>query len=526
MMNALVRTMTLFLGVVWLLLFVTWVFGIRLAIRGFPLEQEPLLILPAAVASALLYWRRPGSPHRLAVRFLRFLEEQGLGARSRSPAMLLLMSVRHWLTSFGDVRYELLSSLSASALPEAQSRVALLLFLRDESSLRERACREAADDAAAVRLVYAYLEFREERRSEDLPEGARGVPLDWLFSHAPDRLSAREKELGRGFNRELACVREILERGEWPWSLGLVLSAKYDPARAQGVVLSLQWLLAARPSLKRALRRLFTMLPAAVVERYLASHQSNAYLLTFRSPPQGNMAGYLNALSNEANRSALGTVGIKRHTFEHYTTNARIGLVPSDTTLKDYAARLQKDVGDMIAHPPAGLVDGNPQPPVGTEVLLHRLGLSGRDYYHIQVPYGNQKAIATLGMLLAHSLEPPDLLAVIESWKDPNRLVDAILDGPLSDLAGPLAPDEEDGLVANDGTLRAALLHGLAAPTINALAARLGMRDVTPEDVHAVVGVWKTALAPSGAWQPLDARLQAIATTVLETLRDLALLKY
>lgn len=524
-MNALVRTVTLLLGVVWLLLFVSWVFGIRMTVRGFPLEQEPLLILPAAVASALLYLFHPGSPHRIAARFLRFLKKQGLRPKTRSPAMLLLMSARHWLTALGDVRYELLSAVSAATLPKGQSLVALVLFLRDEPRLCARACREAATDDIAVGLVYAYLEFREERRREDLPEGKRGVPLHWLFTHAPERLSVRERELGRGFNRELACVREFLERGEWPWSLGLVLSTKYDPARAQGVVLSLQGLLAARPSLKRALRRLFTSLPAAVVERYLASHQSNAYLLTFRSPPQGSIAGFLDAISDEVNSSVLGTAGIERHTFEHYTNNARIGLVPSDSTLKDYASRLQKDVGEVIANPPAGLADGNLQPPIGTEVLLHRLGLSGRDYYPVEVPLGQQKAIATLSMLLAQSLEPPDLLAVIESWKDPDLLVDAILNGPLSDLAGPLTQKEEDGLNANDGALRDALLQALVAPTIKGLAAWLARCNVTQADIQAVAAAWQTALAPYTAWQPPGGRLQKIAMTYLGTLRDLALLK-
>lgn len=567
-----------------LFLLLAWVLGRPLFIRGSRLEPEPLLIAIGYTVGIYLYWRNRGSPHRLAASYLKFLRERGLPTRRVWSVALLLRAGRHALTLSEDVSFDLLYNLGVeefTRLADAEARppaatppregkddgnkddggdegvasarnlalVSVALFSEGESKMRAHACRELARDGRGVRLVFAYLDLSEDLAEKvahkavvHLPLGSapnQDEPRSDLPHLAGPRIRQRARELGaRGFDRELRLVCETLERGEWPASLPFVLRAAYDPTQLGPLTVSLQELLSRKPWLMEALRRLFVGLPGAVIERYLASRQSDAYLLTFVTPDRGSIARALNELADP--ELILSLMGAMSYHWEQYTGNARIGLVPRETNLEHFAARLQSDLSMAVS-----AMDGlKKEQTDGGEVILHRLGLSGRDYYQVEIPAVTERqSIIKLRRLLAHGLDTPELLSVLDYAHPPLEMLDRLIDSPLLDLVGPLDAEERKQLayINNERNgekgdrkegerdevqrdlLRGAVLKALRVKTPAELVARLGKRGPKITDIEVGAQALLSVLLNQRHLWEIE-RLRTIVTSYFETLQALSAL--
>ncbi|MEW6363117.1 MAG: hypothetical protein AB1714_00610 [Acidobacteriota bacterium] len=516
----------------------TWILDIAL-----PFQQEPVLILFGYLLLGLSYWRRETTPHRLAMQYLAFLERNGLHPQRRSPVMLLLKGARRWLSLSGDPRYDLLKGLAIEevsryspivAEPRSYALVSIATFLRDAPALRARACQEAAADHQTLPVVHAYLEFREDLAVRGTLGTDGFVSLDYLLRNAKARVEKRRRELGPGFEKELQAIREKLEAGEWPTSLPLVLRQTYNPRSPRRFAISLKELLDNRPWLRTALQDLFASLPSAVIERYLASRHHEAYLLTFSNPERGSVAQRLNALSEPLNWARLQSEGVSTtYSYRQYTQNARIGLVPreqvapagatQEDTFEAFARTLQDDLQKIFRVPSVQLEGVDPGDTQGAEILLHRLGLSGRDYYYLDVPEVTERqAIVKLQSLLAHGLETPDLLSVLEYAKDPSVLLNELLRIPFVDLAG-LTDDEQKHLRGISVQFQKALMEAMNGNTMTDLLDRL-RRGVKAEDVNRVVNAL-LPIVPDGMVPPMTVdRLRELTTHYLDTVRDVSAL--
>ena len=507
-------------------LLITWILGIPVYIFGREFDKPMFFSVISTMIALYLYVTNKSSPHNLAASYLEFLNEHGIKTEQHNRASLLLKALLKSLTVIHYARFELLRSLGAEALariPGADAGnltlLSIALFSSSEPALQDKACREISCDDEAVKLVFAYLDLSWD--SAKIPdEDAALFKLGDLPRLAPERIKLRggdgngaPQTIRRRFDLELAQLRAILKQGRWPRSLAEILRALYEPQLPSRETLSLLDFLNRRPWVRWALQRLFEQLPVTTIERYLASRQFNAYLLSFVTPDEGAIAAPLNVLGDPDRW----TNGGQPYLIEQYTNNARIGLVPQGWSLERFAKQLSKDFPEAVR------ISGKPRPQ-GGEVIVHRLGLSGRDYYNLEVAgIDEHQAIAKLRELLARGVEQPDLISVLEKARDSNDLIDDMIDCPLEDLAGPLEVEERQRLSTVSDRLRSAILKSLNIDKTHELAEHVRTRILAqdiPTAANAMLKILETQRYP---WT--IERIREIVQSYLETLQSLVALR-
>jgi hypothetical protein len=521
-MTILLRLIFLIVPMIVLALAVTLILGIPIKIVGRNLDSIMFITVITTLWGFYQAFMNKNSPHRLAVAYLDFLEVQGITTKRPSILRLILRAAWHKFNVVRDPRFKLMEELGVKAFSvhEIQDTfvsarnltlVSIAVFAPPESGLRADACKEAARDNSAVRLVFAYLDLSWDS-AKVTEEGTREFKLVELPRLAPDRLELRSKadEQGkrRRFELEIEQIKSILSQGSWPRSLAEILQAIYDTRSLSRNAVDLVEFLKTHKWVITALQRLFKSLPAAAIERYLASRQFNAYLLSFAAGPGAKIAAPLAVLADPTKWEG------KPYLFERYTPNTRIGLVPRGKKLDEFAAQLEADFPKAIAV--AGTV-----PPKGGEIILHRMGLSGRDYYRVKLPEVEQrKAIAKLRELLARGIEPPDIISVLEHSEKPDELLAKIIGSPLQDLAGPLDSPEKANLERASDAIRAALRAALNVTSETELAERLERDGVLLRQVEAGTQAVSAVLAlQAHPWT--EDRIRVIVKSYLDTLRDL-----
>ena len=522
-MKVLLRLIFLIVPMIVVALAVTLILGIPIRIFGRPLDLTVVITVITTLWGFYQAFMNKNSPHRLALAYLDFLEDQGIKTKRPSILRLILRAAWHRFNVARDPRFKLLEELGVEAfsVPEipkgtvVTSRnltlVSIAVFAPPESGLRADACKEAARDNSAVQLVFAYLDLSWDS-AKVTEEGTREFKLVELPRLAPGRLELRSKADGQGqrrrFELEIEQVKYILSQGRWPRSLSEILQAIYDTEGLSRKAVDLVEFLRTHSWVREALQRLFKNLPAAAIERYLASRQFNAYLLSFAAGRGARIAAPLDILADRTKWKG------EPYLFERYTPMTRIGLVPRGKKLDEFAAQLEADLPKAIA---AAGTDS----PRGGEIILHRMGLSGRDYYRVKLPKVEQrKAIAKLRDLLARGIETPDIISVLEHSERPDELLAKIIESPLQDLAGPLDPQEKANLERLSDAIRAALRAALNVTSETELAERLEREGVLLSRVEAGTQAVSAVLAPQ-EYPWTEDRVRVIVRSYLATLRDL-----
>jgi hypothetical protein len=291
----------------------------------------------------------------------------------------------------------------------ALSMVCLLIFLQEfggpENVMKQVLCQKASQDAAALRVAFAYAEMQEELLHNSELEGKSFVPVRYLAGHwhevVKNRMIGDRKDQSGRFPQELRSTREDLQRGEWPPRLIPLLRRTFT--RVTEELEGFKTLLATIDSsaqLRNSLRGVFHNLRLATIERFLQARSISAYLITFDSNP-GELADIIDSLKDGDRRTKSGK---PIYVFKHYTRNSRIGVVPQEWTFEAFKERLQNDLGGLLRK-----VSDDFQ----MELILHRFGLSGRDHYPLKAECVVAKAMPTLQVLFAEQLKLEDLLAVI-----------------------------------------------------------------------------------------------------------------
>lgn len=524
-MTILLRLILLIAPMIVVALAVTVILEIPIPIFGRNLNPITFITVITTLWGLYLAFMNKNSPHRLALAYLDFLEDQGITTKRPSILKLILRAAWHKFNVVRDPRFKLMEELGVEAFSvhEIQDTVvsarnltwvSIAVFAPPESGARADACREAARVEGAVHLVFAYLDLSWDS-AKVTEEGLREFKLGELPQLALERLKSRSAADGQGqrrrFELEVNQIKTILSQGRWPRSLSEILRAIYDTEGLSRKSVDLVGFLNTHSWVREALQRLFKSLPAAAIERYLASRQFNAYLLSFAAGPGAKIAAPLAVLADPTRWKG------EPYLFQSYTPNTRIGLVPRGKKLDEFAARLEADLPKAIA------VAGT-DPPKGGEIILHRMGLSGRDYYRVKLPQVNQrKAIAKLRELLARGIEPPDIISVLEHSEKPDDLLAKIIGCPLQDLAGPLEPPEKANLEKASDAIRTALLAALGVTSETELAKRLVRAGVLARQVQDGAQALSAVLAHQEyPWTVY--RINEIVQSYLDTLRDLVAL--
>jgi hypothetical protein len=524
-MKILLRLIFLIAPMIVVALAVTLILGIPIKLFGRNLDSVMFITVVTTLWGFYQAFMNKNSPHRLALAYLDFLEGQGITTKRPLILRLILRAAWHKFNVVRDPRFKLLEELGVEAFSVHEipkdtvvrarnlTLVSIAVFAPPESGLRADACKEAACDNGAVHLAFAYLDLSWDS-AKVTEEGTREFKLSELPRLAPDRLKLRSTVDGQGrrrrFELEIEQIKSILSQGRWPRSLSEILQAIYDTGGLSRKGVDLVEFLRTHSWVREALQRLFKNLPTAAIERYLASRQFNAYLLSFAAGRGAKIAAPLDVLVDPKWKG-------EPYLFERYTPNTRIGLVPRGKKLDEFAAQLEADLPKAIA------VAGT-DPPRGGEIILHRMGLSGRDYYRVKLPRVEQrKAITKLRELLARGIEPPDIISVLEHSEKPDELLARIIESPLQDLAGPLDPAEKANLERAGDTLRAALRAALNVTSERELAEQLERKGVLVRQVEAGAQAVSAVLASQEYDWP-DDRVRVIVRSYLDTLRDLVAL--
>lgn len=506
------RILPLFLvliGASVLVVLLCWILGFKGWLLGSEVQAASLPVAAGYVIGLIRFLTNERAPHRIAAAYRDFLKEQGVETGPFSTIAALVRTARLALSLSADVRFDLLFTLGVkwcSGLSKSEgcnlALLSIVVLPEGDAGLRSSACRKASRDDSAVRLFVAYLDLLEERRKEAC---YRSSPLTFgdLVALADERIKLRSKALGVAFDRELQLIRDFLSRGEWPGSLSVVFRAACDPSRVSRLGASLEQLLQHMPWIRSAIQRLFGSLPNAITERYLASREADAYLLTFHPPERGHIAEILDDLAGTYN-------------WEKYTASARIGLVPRGVTLQQFAERVQADFSKAITK--GETLDGG-------EVIIHRLRLSDCDYVSVVIPgVTGGDAIAHLHDLIHQDLDPGELVSVLEFARDPQDVLSELVNCRFEDLTGPLEPGEAQDLADVSDKLGAALLEGLQVGSATELATHVGQTGVTAKDIAAGARALVPIMANQRLPWSLD-RLRTLVTRYLETLEALAALK-
>ena len=397
-------------------LLLTWTLNIPINVNKYQIQQEPLLIILGYLLLIIPYFRQHKKLYDVIFRYQDFLVENGLNIKKYNKSKLLYIYTKNliWFSS-NEVRiFKLLFEVGLESLKlnnfvdkTDYGLISIALFSREQSSLRSYTCREISKNNKSVMLVFAYLDLSSDKKTHHTSKsGTRHVSLTDLYNSAEHRLNLRISELGEGVNRELAHLETLLSEGIWPSSLSTFLNVVYTPeapSSSENKFLKIQ---KEKPWIQNALKEVFMRLSIPAIERYISSKKPNAYLLTFDSPTRGNIALHINNLS-----------ALKSEIFQwtNYTKNARIGLLPKSFDFFEFAEKVKIELIEDLKKAVS--------PPIKTELILHRLGLSGLDHYEVKIPgVTERKAIIKLQRVIARSSDSMELLTILKY----NRLVGSL----------------------------------------------------------------------------------------------------
>jgi hypothetical protein len=397
------------------------------------------------------------------------------------------------------------------------ARLSAVLFLSrrfEHRPIQMDLCHGLAEDPAAVQLVWAFLDLKQDLRSENQLGGQPFLTLDYLVKHWQDKVEkAKARE---SFGREIATLENALWRGDWlPRLPDLVERAqiglleeitKTKPtagtpptgagrqALAEEAVRQLG--LEKRPDL------LATLLPDVSLEsigRNLETGRFIPYLITFHAK-RGPLSQLIDLLTDPQRLASAGVrisdarEGRRMYNFRPYTENTRIGLVPSAFTFEQFQESFQKDLeavldsSDHLVAP----ADGRAVGLKGIEVMLHRFSPIGRYHYPFRSRFSSELALCHLKEVLAENLEPQELLTLVQSGLATDIRA-RILEMPIPEVIGEgvmLRPGEANALAVKDNPIKQELLGRFGAGSILELSRRLVKGPATfGEAVDALAGL-------------------------------------
>jgi hypothetical protein len=270
-----------------------------------------------------------------------------------------------------------------------------------------------------LKLLFPVI--REDLREEWQPGGKEFVSVDYLAKNWVKRVDEKERDLDRGFPKEIHPIRESVQEGTWLTRLPPLVDETYQKSHEDMEPQVERKVVEVRPRIREPLKRVFKELPPETVERYRESRESNAYLLIFDCK-RGNLAGLIDCFVSSKMKSKLAGMGIvlqvngqPKYRFKKYA-RARIGIAPKGWTLQDFCDHLQKDLAKVI-EARRELVpewDWDNYDLEDIELMVIRLGLRDRAYYDFKSDLSRPRAVPNSIMeLLAETLDIPDLVEVI-----------------------------------------------------------------------------------------------------------------
>ena len=415
-------------------------------------------------------------------------------------------------------------------------RVSLILFLIGKPTMKAAVCRKAAEDQSVLRIAFAYLEFSEDLHTEFELGGKKFVSIGYLIRNWAKKVKEKERTL-LGFQNEINNIQETLRKGEWVSFLSYMIQETFEKVRAMSnVTQKIYSLVAERPCIEESLRRVFNGLTLETVERFLEAKAINAYLLTFTTK-SGSVARLLNCIVSADKQAELVAMGLSlqvnnlpKYNYKQYTDNGRIGVVPKGWTFERFYQSFQEDFLKVIDSRrtlvPKDEWDWEKRDLEKMELIVHRFGLSGRNYYGFISPVTQAYAIQKIQELFAGILDAHDLLALINYEKDEVNIPAAIIDGPIVELISDqieLTEDERKVMESRDQLLRSGILDALRRKSIQDLGRYLLRKDKGQmEELSKKTGKQLCLLLAGGTLEFDQLRCEVIAEAYLDTLRAIA----
>lgn len=491
---------------------------------------------------------------KLKKDYIEFLKENGLrfpetsGVSSIPDVHRIEETMIEILAAEGQHAIRIALPHDSEDVVTSYTLISLALFYRYRPNLSPNPiatiCNRAAGFENAVRIVLAYLEFKEDLRVEEQLDGKEFVSIDYLIKNCTRKIKEKQISLGKGYSQELHTIKDSLAQGNWPQKLSYTLEKTYRNILNEIISKQpLYDLLDQKPWLIDSLKRVFKGLTLPTVERYLEAKTINAYLLTFMSE-EGTVSGLLNCLVSDEKRQDLERLGIEllvdgspKYNFKQYTNHARIGVVPKGWSFEQFQSAFQKDFLHVIEHRkellplPAGRRpvkdewNWNEHDLKDIELIVHRFGLSGRNYYGFVSSVSKKHAIEKIKELFADILNHDDLLALIE-YEGSVTLTDALMQGPFIELIGNQVDLEEQQrkvLSDRDLELRNEILRVAGVQTVEELGRNLAAADATvKKSIVTRTGKALCTLLATSVYEFDEDRCRQMTTAYLDTLSAIA----
>lgn len=447
-----------------------------------------------------------------AAEYLVFLDKNGVSPDPSPPAMSLFLEILErtagadgFNPGFHEVDAAVLVEIGrrslrgratenpddrTDAMVDRYARLGAVLFLtrgfpRDPTL--ELLCKQLAADPESVTIAWAYLDLKEDLRSEHRLGGRPFLSLAHLIENWREKVAAVSGN--SEIVKEISQLTEVLQKGEWVAHLSDLLEEGHkarlkkivDPDPTPGPHLERPREELAQRALEKLqfdqrtdlLRRLFRGLDFDAIERNLETRRFTPYLITF-STGSGPLARLVNCLTSEEKLVEAGVTTLRvadrpKYNFRPYTENTRIGLVPTGWTFEEFRKAFQQDLERVLEHR-RDLInhDWEKSDLEGVEVMLHRFEAVGRNHYPFRSAFSRHIALGNIKDLLAENLEPAELLTVVQYGLGED-LRDRILDSAIPDVVGEavkLRPVERAELREVDGLVKGELLDRVGAPSI------------------------------------------------------------
>jgi hypothetical protein len=513
-------------------------------INGFKEEIEGLHLIQASVTRYLQYLTVNRINHRLRFRkpadVLDHLKQKDFPI---NPANLNATTLRV-LTRIGKKAFQLAFPDLPYNLRKSLRRISFILFFEDDEKMIAPLCRKISQNADAVCIAFAYMEFREDLRIAFELDGQNFVSVNYLIENWARRVEEREKSLpARGLQIELQRVRQTLQDGKWVTSLPAMIKEMLEQfKKCDKFVVEMHEVVTQRPFIHESLKRVFKTLSLGTVERYLEARTIIAYLLTFQTE-RGTVAGLLDCIRAQEKQGEIEGLGIDlqvegaaKYNYKQYTNSARVGIVPKGWSFEQFCAEFQGDFRKIVKArkkllpEPSGIKKPWTFPwSLGDlkdmELIIHRFGLSGRNYYGFLLPVTKQHAIERIRELFAGILDLDDLNALIYYEKDAASITEAIMNGSIAELIDPLTltPPEKKVFDRKDVALQACIFTAVGVRSAKELGHYLLEGDQQRLEAAAAAAGGALALELAGALPIIgQARCRMIAVRYLETLKAMA----
>lgn len=384
-------------------------------------------------------------------------------------------------------------------------------------------CGELGSLSDSYPIILAYLDLRRDVRNAPWIDGRYYVSIHQLISRWRVRYGQRASGPELILNEELGQIEDNLNARIFPTRL-LPVTAPERLNELKREYGELFHLVEERKAIHNTLRRIFRDLDLATVERFMEVPGSDAYLLTFSSL-HGNLAQLIDCLVEPDLRQNLQELGIEfvvaggqKYNFKHYTSSARIGVLPTSWSFENFATALQHDVGVIIGARQTLFPDSDTEVR-GLEILVHRFNLSENDYLEFKHERGRRHAVLKIRDLLSETLPPDQQLALLK-YDGKVNIIEAILAGPIAELTGDeikFTDEERKGLEDGDHALKYDLIQERKAASIRELAQRFAAPQ---EQQEAVVTLTRLLEARVPGMQ--RERCEEIAGCYVRTLEAIA----